>query len=136
ILSITETEMSVGAVMGGNESLAWYHIFTTTPVDEQGGDDPDFTTLLWLDECDVDGAPDSNSWTREIGNGENGGGNDEAQYYMAENAVVEDGFLKITAMAESFSGFNYTSARMKTENKYEFKYGKVEIRAKLPSGGG
>lgn len=136
ILSITDTEIRVRAVMGGNESLAWYHIFTTTPIDEQGGDDPDFTTLMWFDEFDTDGAPDSNNWTMEIGNGQNGWGNNEEQYYRAENAVVDGGFLKITAKAESFGGFDYTSSRMKTENKYEFKYGKVEIRAKLPTGGG
>lgn len=139
ILSITEDEIRVRAVMGNNPALAWYHIFTTTPYDQQGGTDPEepeYNTLVWSDDFDVNGAPDPSKWTMEIGNGNSGWGNNEAQYYRAENAIVQDGFLKITAKAESFSGFDYTSARMKTENKYEFKYGKVEIRAKLPIGGG
>ena len=139
ILSITENEMHVRAVMGGNEALAWYHIFTTTPVDQQGGggvEEPDYDTLMWSDEFDVDGAPNPDNWTMEIGNGQNGWGNNESQYYLADNAVVEGGVLKITAKAENSNGFDYTSARMKTENKYEFTYGKVEIRAKLPTGGG
>lgn len=139
ILSITENEMHVRAVMGGNDALAWYHIFTTTPVDEQGnsgGEEPDYDTLVWSDEFDVDGAPNPDNWTMELGNGDSGWGNNEAQYYLAENAVVEGGMLKITAKAENSNGFDYTSARMKTEGLYDFTYGKVEIRAKLPTGAG
>ncbi len=138
ILSITDNEMHVRAIMGGNESLAWYHIFTTTPVDEQeeGGNGPDFTNLVWADEFDVDGVPNPDNWTMEIGTGQNGWGNNEAQYYRAENAVVEEGMLKITAKKQTFGGMEYTSARMKSEDKFEFTYGKVEIRAKLPTGGG
>ena len=139
ILSITENEMHVRAVMGGNEALAWYHIFTTTPVDEQGGnggEEPDYDTIVWSDDFDTDGAPDASKWTMELGNGSNGWGNNEQQYYLADNAVVEGGMLKITAKAENSNGFDYTSARMKTEGKFDFTYGKVEIRAKLPTGGG
>jgi beta-glucanase (GH16 family) len=49
---------------------------------------------------------------------------------------VEDGFLKITARAEEFEGSSYTSARIQSYQKFEFQYGKVEVRAKLPAGGG
>lgn len=137
ILSITETEMVVRAVMGNNPALAWYHIFTTVPqVQGGGGEEPDYDTLAWADEFETPGAPDPNNWTMEIGNGVNGWGNNEQQYYRAENAIVEGGVLKITAKAQNFNGFNYTSARMHTEEKFEFTYGKVEIRAKLPTGSG
>lgn len=133
ILSITDTQMVVRAIMGNNNTLAWYHTFTTIqPTQTQ---EPVFNTLLWEDQFNVEGAPDASKWTMEIGNN-NGWGNNEQQYYRAENAVVEGGNLKITAKKETFNGFQYTSARMKTEDKFEFTYGRVEMRAKLPTGGG
>ncbi|WP_159799361.1 family 16 glycosylhydrolase [Flavobacterium sp. MK4S-17] len=137
ILSITATEMKVRAVQANNPANAWYHTFTTVPVDQQGGDnEPDYSNLVWQEEFDTDGAPDPSKWTMETGTGENGWGNNEKQYYRAENAVVDNGILKITAKAENFGGMEYTSARMMTHEKYFFTYGKVEIRAKLPSGSG
>lgn len=136
ILKITDTEMQVRAVMGGNPALAWYHIFTTTDPNASAPSDPDFTNLVWSDDFNVNGAPDASKWTYDLGIGDNGWGNNEQQYYRAENAVVEGGSLKITAKAETFGGKEYTSARLKTEGLYDFKYGKVEIRAKLPTGSG
>ena len=53
-----------------------------------------------------------------------------------ENVKVEDGVLKITAKTESYNGSNYTSARIISRDKYEFQYGRVDIRAKLPTGSG
>lgn len=134
IVSLTNTEMVVRAVMGNDPGLAWYHIFSTQPPNG-GTEEPEYTNLIWSDEFNIDGAPDPANWTMELGN-EGGWGNEELQYYRAENAIVEGGFLKITAKAENFSGFNYTSARMKTQDKFDFTYGMVEIRAKLPTGGG
>ncbi|MCB0806835.1 MAG: glycoside hydrolase family 16 protein [Bacteroidales bacterium] len=49
---------------------------------------------------------------------------------------VENGVLKITAKLESFGGQNYTSGRIKTEGKFSFQYGRVDIRTKLPGGEG
>jgi hypothetical protein len=134
ILSITENRMVVRAVMGGNPALAWYHIFTTI----QPVQDPitDFTNLVWSDEFNTDGAPDTSKWGYDIGSG--GWGNSELQYYTnsSNNVIVQGGNLKITAKAQLLSGSNYTSARLKSENKFEFHYGKVEFRAKMPTGGG
>ena len=92
---------------------------------------------LWNDEFDIAGAPDANKWTYDLGNN-NGWGNQENQFYTArpENIKVENGVLKITAIKESYSGFNYTSARLKSQGKFSFKYGRVDVRAKLPFGGG
>ncbi len=134
IMSITDNRMVVRAVMGGNPALAWYHTFTTIrPVQ-----DPvtDYTNLVFSDEFNTDGAPNPAKWSYDTGAG--GWGNSELQYYTnsATNAIVAGGNLKIIAKAESFGGSNYTSARLKSENKFEFTYGKIEIRAKLPSGGG
>ncbi|MFY7963370.1 MAG: family 16 glycosylhydrolase [Chitinophagaceae bacterium] len=95
------------------------------------------TKAVWSDEFDYVGAPNPNKWTYDIGNN-NGWGNGEKQYYTAnpQNVKVENGVLKITAIKENYNGFSYTSARIKSQGKFDFKYGKVEVRAKLPVGGG
>ena len=93
-------------------------------------------TALWSDEFNTDGAPNSSNWGYDLGAG--GWGNNEAQYYTnrAENVIVSSGTLKIKTLKESYQGSNYTSARILSKGKFSIKYGKVEIRAKLPSGGG
>jgi hypothetical protein len=140
ILSITENQMVIRAVPGNDPGLAWYFIYSSQPPVQGGGGEPepDYTNLVWADEFDVDGAPNTANWGYNIGIGDNGWGNNESQYYTSrpENVIVQGGFLKITAKAESYMGSNYTSARLVSENKYEFTYGKVEWRAKLPTGGG
>lgn len=93
-------------------------------------------TLAFADEFNVDGPPDSSKWSYEIGAG--GWGNNELQYYTnrPENAIVQGGVLKINLLKESYLGSNYTSARLVTKGKYTLQYGRVDIRAKLPAGGG
>lgn len=133
ILSITENRMVVRLVQGNNAALAWYLIFTTTiPTSSP---DPDYTVLKFSDEFNTDGAPDATKWTYDLGTGTDGWGNNEAQSYTnaSDNVIVAGGSLKITAKKV---GSSYTSARLKTEGKFDFTYGKVEVRAKLPVGGG
>ncbi|MBI3138381.1 MAG: family 16 glycosylhydrolase [Sphingobacteriales bacterium] len=93
-------------------------------------------TLVWSDEFDTPGAPDPAKWGYDLGAG--GWGNGELQYYTnrTDNAVVSNGTLKIIAKAENFSGSPYTSARLLSRDKFSFKYGKIEARAKLPAGAG
>lgn len=138
ILEITENRMVIRAVMGNDPALAWYHIFTTTkPVQGGGGNpDPSFDQLVWADEFDVPGAPNSTNWGYDLGAG--GWGNGEEQFYRdhADNVKVEGGFLKITAKKQTFNGSSYTSARIKTQGKQNFTYGKIEARMKLPQGVG
>ncbi|MDX6181744.1 family 16 glycosylhydrolase [Flavobacterium sp. Fl-77] len=136
ILSITANRMVVRAVMGGNPALAWYHIFTTTkPTQNQA---VDYTNLVFSDEFNTDGAPDATKWGFDTGRGDNGWGNGEKQNYTTANTnvIVQGGNLKITAKKEASGGADYSSARLKSENKFEFTYGKVEVRAKLPIGAG
>jgi len=92
--------------------------------------------LVWSEEFNTDGAPDATKWGYDIGAG--GWGNNEQEYYTSrsDNAVVINGVLKITAKKESYNGSNYTSARLLSKDKFSFKYGRIEIRAKLPAGGG
>jgi hypothetical protein len=133
ILSITENRMRVRVVQANNPFLAWYHIFTTTPPASAAP--TDYTVLKFSDEFNVDGAPDATKWSYDLGTGTNGWGNNESQSYTnaADNVIVSGGNLKITAKKV---GASYTSARLKSENKYEFTYGKVEVRAKLTTGAG
>jgi beta-glucanase (GH16 family) len=93
-------------------------------------------SLVWSDEFNTDGLPDPAKWGYDLGAG--GWGNAEAEYYTnrKENASVSNGTLKITAQKENFSGSAYTSARLLTKDKYAFTFGKVEAKAKLPSGVG
>ena len=92
--------------------------------------------LFWSDEFDGSGAPDPAKWGYDLGAG--GWGNNELQYYTnrLENAIVEGGVLKIKLIKEDYSGSSYTSARLLSKDKFAFTYGKVEFRAKLPSGVG
>ena len=94
------------------------------------------SSLIWSDEFDTPGAPDPAKWGYDIGAG--GWGNNELQYYTnrLDNAIVTNGTLKITAQKENYMGSSYTSARLLSQNKFSFKYGKVETRAKLPAGVG
>ncbi len=90
-------------------------------------------TLVWSDEFDGS-AVNTNNWTFETGGG--GWGNNELQYYKANNATVSGGVLTITAKRESYGGYAYTSARLKTQNKRTWTYGRVIARLKVPKGQG
>lgn len=99
------------------------------------------SSLLWSDEFDTPGSPDPAKWGYDIGDGcpgNCGWGNNELQYYTnrPDNAIVSGGTLKIIAKTENYSGKAYTSARLISKDKFSFKYGKVEARAKLPAGVG
>lgn len=142
ILEITEDFMHIRALSGSaTNQLAWYFKLTTDADGEQDTTlETQFEDLVWSEEFDVDGAPDPGIWSFETGNGAEQGipgwGNQELQYYTEDNAVVENGVLKITAKAESTNGFNYSSSRINTLDKFSYQYGRIEVRAKLPQGGG
>ncbi|HYG38468.1 MAG TPA: glycoside hydrolase family 16 protein [Cytophagales bacterium] len=91
--------------------------------------------LVWRDEFEGTSLS-ATDWTFETGTGSGGWGNNELQYYKEENTSVADGFLTITAKKESFGGKDYTSSRIITKDKQSFKYGRIDIRAKLPKGQG
>lgn len=102
--------------------------------------------MVWSDEFDGNSV-DGNKWSYDLGNGCQispdlcGWGNNELQYYTnrTENAQVSDGTLKITARRESplyLGEHQYTSSRMVTKNKGDWRYGRIDVRAKLPVGQG
>ncbi|MFN0290703.1 family 16 glycosylhydrolase [Pedobacter helvus] len=92
-------------------------------------------SLVWQDEFNGTEL-DAKFWTFEEGNGTEGWGNWELQYYRKENTRVHNGYLTITAKKESFGGKEYTSSRIKTQDKKDFLYGRIDMRAKLPKGQG
>lgn len=95
--------------------------------------------LVWNDEFDYTGLPDSDKWSYDIQGNEYGWGNNEAQFYTFEdkdNAWVENGVLTITAIKENIGNKSYSSARLVTKDKGDWLYGRFEIRAKLPTGRG
>lgn len=118
-------------VMKSNQGISDEQTVTITK------DDPDYNpNLVWAEEFNYTGSPDPSQWNMEIGGG--GWGNNELQYYTnyQTNAMVENGVLTITARQESVGGYNYTSSRMTTQDKFDFKYGRIEARMKLPYGQG
>ncbi|MCF8303397.1 MAG: family 16 glycosylhydrolase [Bacteroidales bacterium] len=95
------------------------------------------TVLVWQDEFDYSGLPDSEKWDYDVGG--SGWGNNELQFYTeadTNNARVQNGKLIIEAHKENYSGNEYTSARLITKNKGDWKYGRIEVRAKVPAGRG
>ena len=107
--------------------------------------------LVWSDEFDYSGKPDTSKWSLEYGYI----ANNEAQYYTdsLKNARVENGALIIEANKEKIknSGFvskddpswkknseyaSYTSSRLVTRNIAEWQYGVIEVKAKIPRGVG
>jgi beta-glucanase (GH16 family) len=99
-------------------------------------------SLVWSDEFEGSSL-DLNNWEPMIGDGCSygicGWGNNELQYYTAENATVSHGTLKITAKKERVKASGYTSARLRTANmpnSGEWTHGRFEARIKLPVGAG
>lgn len=97
--------------------------------------------LVWADEFEVTGKPDSTRWDYDRGDGcpmVCGWGNNEEEFYTdsLKNAQIKDGNLVITAVQEQMNGKSYTSARLVTRGKASWLYGRIEVRAKLPVGRG
>jgi len=95
-------------------------------------------SLVWSDEFDG-GSLDTANWTIDIGDGCPdlcGWGNEELEYYRAENVDVVDGNLVLTTREEYYGGRYFTSGKVHTRDKQSFLYGRIEARAKIPTGGG
>jgi beta-glucanase (GH16 family) len=117
-------------LLAGNNSLI------KSPVDNHK--DKNYQ-LVWSDEFDYSGLPDTTKWSYDTEGNATGWGNREAQFYTKEriqNAEVKDGHLAITAIREDFHGKKYTSARLVTKSKGDWLFGRFEIKARLPAGRG
>lgn len=97
--------------------------------------------LIWSEEFEGSNL-DNITWTYDLGDGSAfgipGWGNQEVQTYTAssKNLKIANGFLTITALRENLDGKSYTSARIKSQNKFSFKHGQLKVRAKFPQSKG
>lgn len=106
--------------------------------------DEDGKQLVWSDEFNYSGLPDPAKWSYDVGDACDkpagcGWGNNELQHYTENklgNARVENGHLIIEAHKEKTGNSTYSSARLVSRKKGDWTYGRIEIRAKLPSGVG
>jgi beta-glucanase (GH16 family) len=117
----------VAVACGGGGSTAASPPSPTPPAAPSGD-----WTLVFSDEFDTPGAPDPAKWGFELGYIRN----NEKQFYTSrpENVRIEGGALVVEARKELYQGFDYTSASLNTLGRFEFQYGRVEVRAKLPAG--
>jgi len=152
-------EFAVGEDWSAADGLRfWYYgrnsgdTITVQVLDNRAADPgPAGWTLAWSDEFDgpAGQAPSAAHWTPEIGDGTAQGipgwGNAELEYYTGDtaNAATDGaGNLAITARVADgsltcyYGPCQYTSARLKSEHKVEFGYGRVEARIKVPAGAG
>ncbi len=121
-------------------------IFSTSFGCSDNGNEPkeedkipkiDGYTLVWNDEFN-ESFIDLRKWEHEVN--ANGGGNNELQYYTnrSGNSFVKDGKLNIVAKLERYTGDEgtreFTSARLRTSKKGDWKYGRIEVSAKIPAG--
>ena len=108
--------------------------FTITVIEAPGN-----WVMVWSDE--FDGASlNTENWNIETGDGSQygniGWGNNELEWYLEDNISVANGNLVIEAREETVSGYNYTSGRMRSDNKVDIKYGRIEARIQVPTGQG
>jgi len=104
---------------------------------EEGNNEEKGWQLIWSDEFDYEGLPNSQKWGYDVGG--HGWGNNELQFYTEnriENSWVTGGVLYVQARREQYSGSEYTSARLISKGKGDWTYGRFEIRARLPEGRG
>ena len=128
---INQFPVTIYAYSSTEERISKIKNITIFVEQDNNGGSGNNDQLVWFDEFDGNGTINTNNWNYETGGG--GWGNQEVQNYTnsLNNIYKENGILKIKVIKESNN--TYTSARITTKNKFDFKYGRVDIRAKLPS---
>ena len=122
-----------GTIQNDDSKVVFVTTGTSSPDSYPG------MTLTWADEFNGT-AVNTNDWNYETGDGcpgVCGWGNNELEWYTAgDNASVQSGALVIEARQETRGTKSYTSTRMTTKSKKPIKFGRIDIRAKLPIGKG
>ncbi|MGC6481010.1 MAG: family 16 glycosylhydrolase [Porticoccaceae bacterium] len=130
-----------GAETGDKEYTPWVKADKDDPDAYVAPTEYDGYTLVWSDEFDGTEV-DTNNWNIDTGCTLVGCGNQELQHYRPENASIEDGQLVISADIQrsgddNLPGFEqYSSSKLTTKDKFEFKQGRVDIRAVVAEGQG
>ncbi|CAD5230486.1 unnamed protein product [Bursaphelenchus xylophilus] len=88
--------------------------------------------VLWEEDFN---SFDTSKWNYDLGNGDGGWGNAELECYTnsTNNVRVENGHLVIEARREDVGGCSFTSGKIHTRGKFDFKYGTIEAMIKLPN---
>ncbi|MFT7588202.1 MAG: beta-glucanase (GH16 family) [Limisphaerales bacterium] len=128
--AVLEKEEGIGTIRNDDTFILIDATGYTTPTTYPG------LTMVWSDEFGGSTVNSAN-WTYEIGDGCPGlcgWGNNELEYYTnsSKNSFQTQGVLVIEAREENQGNSNYTSARMISRDKQTFKYGRIDMRAKLP----
>ncbi|HMR92354.1 MAG TPA: family 16 glycosylhydrolase [Chitinophagaceae bacterium] len=141
--TITLSSPSGGTIQKGTGKVVIRNDDTRVDFTNTGYDAPASYpgyVLVWADEFNT-GSLDATAWTVEEGNGCPsicGWGNNELEYYTGRsgNLFFQDGKMIIEAKQEVIGSSNYTSSKIVSRGKKTFKYGRIDIRAKLPIGKG
>jgi len=118
----------LGAILDKRKGIIRKDSAYTTPLYREG------YVLKWQDEFNGTEL-DMDSWTHELGDGCPdlcGWGNREKVWYRPENSQVKDGKLIITAKPDKENEGFWSSSRIITHNKVDFRFGRIDVRAKLP----
>lgn len=131
---IVPSPFATGTIENDDSKIPVNEAGYTTPASYAG------KTLVWADEFEGSGLNTTN-WNYDVGDGcarnNCGWGNNELEFYTeGDNLIFANGKMIIEARKESRGGKNYTSSRLTTMGKKSFKFGRIDIRAKLPKGQG
>ncbi len=109
--------------------------FDDLTLTQTGGGPYGNWNIVWSDEFNGTALAPT-TWTYDTGGG--GWGNNELEYYtsLPQNVYETNGLLHIVGLYESYQGYNYTSARIKTMGRFDFLYGRIAFRVKIPPGVG
>ncbi len=135
---ITLSNPVLGKLLNTNAVITIIDEDTEVFIDGSGYEAPEVYQgymRVWEDEFSADEI-DTDTWCYDLGG--HGWGNNELQHYTdrSVNSFQTQGYLFIEAKEEKFGDNDYTSARLKSQDKLSFQYGRIDFRAKLPKGQG
>lgn len=135
ITGVQVTDGTLELALQGSKQLPVLHALIVRRNQSQADANASWQ-LVWQDEFDYQGAPDPEKWQFDVWPARKVNDEDQAYTQRPENVRVENGQLIIQAHKEEYGNADYTSGRIHTLGKQDFLYGKVEVRARIPSGQG
>lgn len=115
-------DFQMARTYSGVMTLPWHYVVTNADKNKE-------RNLVWSEEFNVDGKVNKDLWSFEHGYVRN----KEYQWYQEENAEIKDGILTIEARYDSLAEHKITASSINTRGHYEFLYGQLEVRAKIPT---
>ena len=115
--------------VGNQKTHTFEHDYPEIPIDQDRN--PNEWILVWNDEFRDESS--LLNWNLQDWPSDKNG---EWQYYSPSNINVHNDLLRIESRKERYKGREYTSGAVTTEGIFEFTYGRIEIKAKIPKGQG